>query len=77
MCNVLHASSCNRSINVSIPRKTRKNGTLFGHLFVYPRGKTPFDNFFTSQAVEELTIYAVPKDESVNLLSSSNNEKVK
>ncbi|XP_031564751.1 cleft lip and palate transmembrane protein 1-like protein [Actinia tenebrosa] len=63
------------SINVSIPRKTRKNGTLFAHLFIYPHGMTPFDNYFTSHAVDELTIYAVPKDESVNLLSSTKNEK--
>ena len=61
----------NRSVNVSIPRNTRNNGTLFAHVFVYPHGLSPFDNYYTSYAIEELTVFAIPKDESVHLLSNS------
>ena len=63
-----------RSLNASLPRQTRKNGSLYAHLFVYPTGVSPFNSQYASHSVSPLTVYSPPQDESVNLLSS--NEKV-
>ena len=65
-----------RSINVSLPQKTRNNGSLFAHVFIYPVGKTPFENFFTSHASAPLTKYAIPQAQSINLLSSDHKKQV-
>lgn len=65
-----------RSVNVTLPRKTRNNGSLFVHVFVYPRGMTPYDSYFTSYDVIEQTQYALPKDDTLHLLSSDSEKKV-
>ncbi|KAH9495946.1 Cleft lip and palate associated transmembrane protein 1 [Bulinus truncatus] len=57
------------SFNVSIPEKTRNNGTLFIHAFLYPRGKSP-ESSYISHDVSEITTFALPQDSYVNLLSS-------
>ncbi|KAK3735199.1 hypothetical protein QZH41_017946 [Actinostola sp. cb2023] len=63
-----------KSINVSIPRKTRTNGSLFVHVFVYPYGMSPFENYFTSYDVGEQTQYAMPKENTIHLLSGSSGD---
>ncbi|XP_020892943.1 cleft lip and palate transmembrane protein 1-like protein isoform X2 [Exaiptasia diaphana] len=63
-------------VNVTLPRKTRNNGSLFVHVFVYPRGMTPYDSFFTSYDVIEQTQYALPRDDTLHLLSSNSEKKV-
>lgn len=59
-----------RSVNASLPKKTRNNGSLFAHLFIYPVGASPFNSEYASHAVAPLTVYSLPQDESINLLNS-------
>lgn len=59
-----------RSVNASLPQKTRNNGSLFAHLFIYPVGESPFNSEYASHAVAPLTVYSLPQDESINLLNS-------
>ncbi|XP_038076311.1 cleft lip and palate transmembrane protein 1-like protein [Patiria miniata] len=63
-----------RSVNVTIPRKTRNNGTLFVHVFVHPRGESPFRSSLATYQSAPLTKYAPPRLEEFNLLSESSNE---
>jgi len=57
-------------VNAILPQKTRNNGSLFAHLFIYPVGASPFNNEYASHAVAPLTVYSLPQDESINLLNS-------
>ncbi|KAL3860326.1 hypothetical protein ACJMK2_010465 [Sinanodonta woodiana] len=57
-----------RTFNVSIPMKTRKNGTLFLHVFVHPRGEDPFVTKYSSFESSPITSYALPQSETFNLL---------
>lgn len=68
------SNSFSIALNASLPRQTRKNGSLYAHLFVYPTGISPFNSQYASHSVSPLTVYSPPQDESINLLSS--NEKV-
>ncbi|XP_022091942.1 cleft lip and palate transmembrane protein 1-like protein [Acanthaster planci] len=63
-----------RSVNITLPKKTRNNGTLFVHVFVHPRGKSPFHSSLSSYQSAPLTKYAPPRMEEYNLLSDSSNE---
>ena len=62
-------------MNVSLPQQTRDNGSLYGHIFIYPAGVSPFDSPYTSHAFAPLTVYSLPQDESINLLSSDEKTK--
>ena len=62
-------------MNVSLPQQTRDNGSLYGHIFIYPAGVSPFDSPYTSHAFAPLTVYSLPQDESINLLSSDEKPK--
>lgn len=65
------------SVNASLPQKTRNNGSLFAHLFIYPVGESPFNSEYASHAVAPLTVYSLPQDESINLLNSGEMPKKK
>lgn len=57
-------------MNASLPQQTRDNGSLYAHVFIHPAGVSPFNSPYTSHAVAALTVYSLPQDESINLLSS-------
>lgn len=65
------------TLNVSLPQQTRENGSLYAHVFVYPRGVSPFSSQYASHAIAPLTVYSLRQDESVNLLNSDENLKEK
>ena len=44
---------------MSIPAKTRNNGSLHVHIFVYPRGESPFSSSFMSYGYSLQTAYSV------------------
>eukprot|EP00112_Aurelia_sp_Birch-Aquarium-sp1_P001106 Seg1114.5 transcript_id=Seg1114.5/GoldUCD/mRNA.D3Y31 product="Cleft lip and palate transmembrane protein 1-like protein" protein_id=Seg1114.5/GoldUCD/D3Y31 len=58
------------SINISIPRKTRKNGTLYAFVSIHPMEESPFGKH-ASKLKFVLTKYALPRDEVFNLLKDS------
>ena len=60
-----------RVLNISIPRKTRLNGTLYAYVFVHPVSKSPFQPGTATRLRFLLTEYAMPKDQVFNLLTES------
>ncbi|XP_064598967.1 lipid scramblase CLPTM1L-like [Liolophura sinensis] len=58
-----------RTFNVSIPVKTRQNGTLFAHVFVFPRGENPLSSVHRSYQSSALTTYTYPRSQTFNLLT--------
>ena len=56
-------------MNASLPRQTRNNGSLYAHIFVYQAGVSPFESEYVSHGMAPLTVYSLPQDESINLLS--------
>ena len=56
-------------VNVSIPKTTRRNGSLFVHIYLHPQGSQPFQNDLASYNTAPLTKYALNKGISFNLLS--------
>ncbi|XP_033626707.1 cleft lip and palate transmembrane protein 1-like protein [Asterias rubens] len=65
-----------RSVNVSLPKKTRNNGTLFVHVIVHPHGESALHNRLASYQRAPLTKYAVPRSEEFNLLSEGNKDNM-
>ena len=57
-------------MNASLPQQTRDNGSLYAHIFIYPAGGSPFGGQLASHAISLMTVYSLPQDESINLLSS-------
>ena len=68
--------SPHRSVNASLPSQTRDNGSLYAHIFIYQVGAHPFENQYVSRAVAPLTVYSLPQDESINLLSEQKSKEV-
>lgn len=63
-----------RTVNVTVPLRTRKNGTLYIHAFLYPRGSlSPESDYFT-HAVSMITTYSLPQTSFINLLGNKNQE---
>ncbi|GFO30988.1 cleft lip and palate transmembrane protein 1-like protein [Plakobranchus ocellatus] len=62
-----------KTFNVSVPMKTRKNGTLYVHAFLYPRGKSV--DYFIGHSVSKITTYALPQASYINLLGSDDSKK--
>ena len=61
-------------MNVTIPKKTRNNGTLYAHVFTCPPGESPIANSWTSYALSDLTTYAIPQSETYKLVGGNNKE---
>ncbi|XP_060567772.1 lipid scramblase CLPTM1L-like [Ruditapes philippinarum] len=66
-----------KEFNVSIPSKTRRNGTLYLHVFVYPRKQDPFTSQYTSNDQSAITTYMVPQSGVFNLLGDTAKEDSK
>ena len=71
LCSHTHTHT-HREVNVTLPPSTLRNGTLYGHVFLGPPGRSPLvstDRPYISTAVVPLTRHAVPLDTTFNLLS--------
>ena len=62
-------SKFERTVNVSVPKKTRNNGTLYAYVFLHHAGVLPWRDGKQVHLVSPLTTYMVPKPEEVNLLT--------
>ncbi|XP_032325385.1 cleft lip and palate transmembrane protein 1-like protein isoform X2 [Camelus ferus] len=62
-------SKFERTVNVSVPKKTRNNGTLYAYIFLHHAGVLPWQDGKQVHLVSPLTTYMVPKPEEVNLLT--------
>ncbi|XP_059176493.1 lipid scramblase CLPTM1L-like [Physella acuta] len=56
-----------KTFTVSIPKKTRNNGTLYVHAFIYPQGQPP-ESAFIGHYVSQITRFSLPQDQYINLL---------
>ena len=63
-------------MNATLPSQTRDNGSLYAHIFIHRVRDHPFDSQYVSHAVAPLTIYSLPQDESINLLSEQKSKEV-
>ena len=63
-----------RQFNVSIPSKTRRNGTLNLHVFVYPQSQDPLTSQYTSHDYSAITTYMIPQSGVFNLLGDNGNK---
>lgn len=68
--------SCFRTVNVSVPKKTRNNGTLYAYIFLHHAGILPWHDGKQVHLVSPLTTYMVPKPEEVNLLTGESAAQV-
>uniref|UniRef100_A0A8C8ZDM3 Lipid scramblase CLPTM1L n=1 Tax=Prolemur simus TaxID=1328070 RepID=A0A8C8ZDM3_PROSS len=62
-------SKFERTVNVSVPKKTRNNGTLYAYIFLHHAGLLPWHDGKQVHLVSPLTTYMVPKPEEINLLT--------
>ena len=65
-----------REVNVSIPESTRKNGTLYLHAFLYPKGKKHMSSSLLAHSHILITTYALPQAVFINLLGDEGGNKV-
>uniref|UniRef100_A0A8C5A2B4 Lipid scramblase CLPTM1L n=1 Tax=Gadus morhua TaxID=8049 RepID=A0A8C5A2B4_GADMO len=63
-------SKFERIVNVSLPKKTRHNGTLFAIVFVHQAGVSPWQDPKQVHLVAQLTTYMLPKPPEVSLISA-------
>ncbi|XP_069113149.1 lipid scramblase CLPTM1L-like [Argopecten irradians] len=61
-----------KEVNVSIPLKTRRNGTLYIHVFVHPKGDDPFKSDYSVHTLVSMTTYSLPQAEFFSLLGDRN-----
>lgn len=64
-----------KTINVSIPSKTRRNGTLHLHVVVYPKKEQPFGKH-SSMTQAPITTYAIPQSIYFNLLGEKKEQNL-
>ncbi|XP_077982293.1 lipid scramblase CLPTM1L-like isoform X1 [Glandiceps talaboti] len=64
-------SSFERDFNVTLPEKTINNGTLYAHVYVSPRGQSPFNSQFSSIQASRLTVYTIPQAKYINLINTA------
>ncbi|KAF0024516.1 hypothetical protein F2P81_023318 [Scophthalmus maximus] len=62
-------SKFERIVNVSLPKKTRNNGTLYALVFVHQAGVTPLQDPRQVHLVAQLTTYMIPKLPEISLIS--------
>ncbi|KAL0961938.1 hypothetical protein UPYG_G00333600 [Umbra pygmaea] len=62
-------SKFERTVNVSLPKKTRNNGTLYALAFVHQAGVSPWQDQKHVHLVAQLTTYMIPKPAEVSLIS--------
>ncbi|KAG9345017.1 hypothetical protein JZ751_009557 [Albula glossodonta] len=57
-----------RTVNVSLPKKTCSNGTLYALVFVHQAGVSPWQDSRQVKHVAQLTTYMLPKPPEVRLI---------
>ena len=68
-----------RTVNVTLPKSTLNNGSLYAHVFLGPKGKSPLKNndvIHMSVGVAPLTQYSLVQASSFNLLFGSKSKEV-
>uniref|UniRef100_A0A3B4BBE5 Lipid scramblase CLPTM1L n=1 Tax=Periophthalmus magnuspinnatus TaxID=409849 RepID=A0A3B4BBE5_9GOBI len=65
-----------RMINVSLPKKTRNNGTLYALIFVHQVGVNPWQDHRQVHLVAQLTTYMVPKPPEISLIAGEDQTQV-
>uniref|UniRef100_A0AAQ5XZC1 Lipid scramblase CLPTM1L n=1 Tax=Amphiprion ocellaris TaxID=80972 RepID=A0AAQ5XZC1_AMPOC len=65
-----------RIVNVSLPKKTRNNGTLYALIFVHQAGISPWQDQRQVHLVAQLTTYMVPKPPEISLISGEDQTQV-
>lgn len=63
-----------REVNVTLPLSTLKNGSLYAHVFLGPKGKSPLrhkDLKHMATVTAPLTKYALPQTSTFNLITGS------
>ncbi|XP_064641107.1 lipid scramblase CLPTM1L-like [Lineus longissimus] len=63
------------SLNVTLPRKTRNNGTLYAHVFISPHGESSLSGRRSSYAISQLTTYMIRKADTFNLIGDKSSQK--
>uniref|UniRef100_A0A8D3CEY6 Lipid scramblase CLPTM1L n=1 Tax=Scophthalmus maximus TaxID=52904 RepID=A0A8D3CEY6_SCOMX len=63
-------------VNVSLPKKTRNNGTLYALVFVHQAGVTPWQDPRQVHLVAQLTTYMIPKLPEISLISGEDQTQV-
>ncbi|XP_016422929.1 cleft lip and palate transmembrane protein 1-like protein [Sinocyclocheilus rhinocerous] len=58
-----------RLVNVSLPKKTRKNGTLYAMVFLHQAGVSPWQDPHQVHLVTQLTTYMLPKPPEISLIT--------
>uniref|UniRef100_A0AAY5EVI5 Lipid scramblase CLPTM1L n=1 Tax=Electrophorus electricus TaxID=8005 RepID=A0AAY5EVI5_ELEEL len=66
-----------RLINVSLPKKTRRNGTLYAMVFVHQAGVMPWQDPRQVHLVTQLTTYMLPKPPEVSLIQGQDEHLVR
>lgn len=62
---------------MSLPKKTRNNGTLYALIFVHQAGVTPWQDPRQVHLVAHLTTYIVPKPPEISLISREEQTQVR
>lgn len=65
------------TVNLTLPYSTRRNGSLYGFVFIHPSEKSPFDDINEKSTFQsyQLTKFAIPKDKAFNLIQGSKENK--
>lgn len=66
-----------RDVNVTLPSNARYNQSLYIHVTICPRGKSPFKSPGNSQSIFAIvpqTTHMVPESSAFNLIEGSSNE---
>ena len=74
-----HTHTHTRTVNVTLPKSTLNNGSLYAHVFLGPKGKSPLksnDVIHMSVGVAPLTQYSLVQASSFNLLFGSKSKEV-
>ncbi|XP_030645269.1 lipid scramblase CLPTM1L [Chanos chanos] len=58
-----------RLVNVTLPKKTRRNGTLYAVVFVHHVGVSPWNDPRQVHLVTQLTTYMLPKPAEISLIT--------
>uniref|UniRef100_A0A8C6LV32 Lipid scramblase CLPTM1L n=1 Tax=Nothobranchius furzeri TaxID=105023 RepID=A0A8C6LV32_NOTFU len=69
------SSKFERIVNVSLPKKTRNNGTLYALIFVHQAGLNPWQDPRQVHSVVQLTTYMLPKPPEISLISGEDQKQ--
>lgn len=65
------SSTVENTVNVSLPKKVRNNGTMYVHVFLVPPGQDPFASQYTVHRFSPITTYTLPKSEVFSLMGDT------